>query len=486
MKWALSSCLVVAVLVSGVEAREWTDASTNKKIEADFVQRIGEKVVLRLAGDGKIYTVPLARLSEADRSFVETAKASGSVLDRYVAKSREIVVDTTGNDRWSAAIRSDPNNPKHYTRRGMARVAKGEHEAAIKDFSKALTLNPKDPDAYNGRGKAHAAADQPVKAHNDFGKAIDHDAKLASAFRNRADNMKALAGTPEGKVLLDEARSKLKKKWEAMASKNNKVSPWQPLNSTTGPMTAEMMALGLAKRDYKYAEMIAWDHDYALGLTGGGGYGVSGGGVSIGIGGGVGAAVGPAVIGGQAPLTVYPETVVKGEPITLIADLAKLQLGMPQKVGANGRPVFSGGKIKTPVKEGIEAVDFYRDIDGDGNLDTAKDQYIGSDTNAKDGFSIEAPTQTFALGENVFFAEPRGAEGSDKKAGPDLGSVASKLEQAAKDERTIAKDVCECEDFDETASKALRDDQRGVQSKARSVMKALKNSARKPTRSSKK
>jgi tetratricopeptide (TPR) repeat protein len=475
MKWALSSWLVVVLVVSAVEAREWTDASTNKKIDAEFVQRIGDKVVLRLPGDGKLYTVPLSRLCAADRTFVETAKAGASVLDRYVEKSREIVVDTSGDDRWSAAIRSDPNNPTHYTRRGMARVAKGEHDAAIKDFSKALSLNPKDPDAYNGRGKAYAKAGQPVKAHNDFGKAIEMDAKLASAFRHRADNMKALAETPEGKELLDEARSKLKKKWEAMAAHNNKVSPWQPLNSTTGPITADMLALGLAKRDYKYAEMLTWDADYNLGLNGG--VSIGGGGVSIGIGGGgVGAAVGVGVVGGQAPLTIYPETVIKGEPITLIADMKSLQLGMPQKVGANGRPVYSGGKIKTPVKEGVEAVDFYRDIDGDGNLDTAKDQYIGSDTNAKDGFSIEAPTQTFALGENVFFAEPRGAEGSDKKAGPDYNTVASKLEQAAKDERTIAADAAEGE-LSEDSSKALRDDQRGVQSKARSVMKALKATA---------
>lgn len=480
-----AACLfcAAAFLVSGTTtAREWTDASSNKTIEADLVQQLGDKVVLRLATDGKLYTVPVNRLSAADQAFLKTAggkPAGGSVLDKYIAKSREVVVDTSGSDRWSTAIRSDPNNPTNYVRRGMARVAKGDYEAGIKDYAKAISLDPKNADAYNGRGRAYAKAGEPVKAHNDFNRAIDLDGKLASAYRYRADNMKALAETETGKEMLEEAKTKLKKKWEAMARDNDKVSPWQPLNSTKGPMTANELAIGLANRDYKYAEMLAWDSDYGLGLVGGGGGAGAGAGVGVGVGAGTGVAVGPAVVGGQQPLVVYPEAVVKGTPVTLIADQRAMQIGMPQKIGANGRPMMSGGKIKAPLKEGVEAVDFYRDSDGDGNLQVESDQYLGSDTDARDGFSIEAPTNSFALGENVFYAVPRGAEGTDRKAGPDLASVADRLERAAQEERTIAAEAAQAgpTGLEGEGAKPLRDDQRGVQSTARSVMRDVKNSA---------
>lgn len=483
MRWASLSCIAAIVIgaipFAALEAREWTDATTNKTIEADLVQKMGDKVVLRLNSDGKLYTVPINRLSQADQTYLQSApgKPAGSVLDRYIAKSREVVVDTSGSDRWSTAIRSDPNNPANYVRRGMSRVAKGDYETGIKDYAKAISLDPKNADAYNGRGRAYAKSGDSVKAHNDYNKAIDLDGKLASAYRNRADNMEALAKTPEGKAMLDEAKSRLQKKWENMARDNDKVSPWQPLNSTKGPMTANDLAIGLSKRDYKYAEMLAWDADRSLGLVGGGG-GVSigvGGGAGIGVGAGTGYAVGSGVAGGQAPLVVYPETVIKGTPVTLIADQRAMQIGMPVKIGANGRPVMSGGKIKAPTKEGVEAVDFYRDSDGDGNLSTDSDQYLGSDTDSRDGFSIEAPSGSFALGENIFFAIPRGAEGTDKKAGPDLSTVADRLERAAKEERTIAAEAGQ--GVSEDNAKALRDDQRGVQSTARAVMKAIKNSA---------
>jgi tetratricopeptide (TPR) repeat protein len=465
------------IFAGQASARTWTDSSGDRQIEAEFVRKLGDKVVVRLAGNGKLYEIPLNRLSPEDQTFVEGAGGSSEgLLKRLARQPRDIVVDTSGSDRFSAAIRSDPNNPDHYVRRGMSRLAKGDYADAEIDFSKAVQLDPKSADAYNGRGQAYAKLEKADKAHTDFNQAIELDPNLASAYQRRGDNMPALAKTPLGEKLIGDAKDKLKKKWNAMDLDNQKKTPWQPLNSTKGPMTADMLALAMKKRDYEFAEMVRWQNGYRLGIGG-----IGGGGVGIGVGGGYGVGSGVAVGTGVAingPLTLYPETVYKGDPLTLVADATALNSGMPTKIGPNGRAVRIGaGKI--PAKEDIASVDFYRDSNGDGQLAEDIDQYLGTDSNPQDGFSVEIPTWQLPLGNSNFFALPKGAEGTAKDAGPDLTSVADRLEEAAKEERAVAAQAAAAQEsgLEAPAAGSLRENQRGVGSATRSVMKSIRKSA---------
>jgi hypothetical protein len=64
--------LALAVLVY---AREWTDGTGQFKIEAEFVAVSGDKVRLKKP-DGSLVEVPLERLSDSDRRFVEAQRAS--------------------------------------------------------------------------------------------------------------------------------------------------------------------------------------------------------------------------------------------------------------------------------------------------------------------------------------------------------------------------------------------------------------------------
>jgi len=56
-----------------IAAREWT-SNDGKKLEAEFVSATAEAVLVRRAGDGRDVSLPLARLSEADRQWVGTQK----------------------------------------------------------------------------------------------------------------------------------------------------------------------------------------------------------------------------------------------------------------------------------------------------------------------------------------------------------------------------------------------------------------------------
>lgn len=70
--------LVIVVLAFGIgslsEARTWTDASGTRSIEAEFIKRDGENVVLRMP-NGTISQFSIARLSEQDQNFVKQQPA---------------------------------------------------------------------------------------------------------------------------------------------------------------------------------------------------------------------------------------------------------------------------------------------------------------------------------------------------------------------------------------------------------------------------
>ncbi|MEM8953848.1 MAG: serine hydrolase [Verrucomicrobiota bacterium] len=71
--------MVLAVVSHGTislaPVRTWTDAGSGRTIEADFVSATKTTVTLKRNADGKQFTLPLDRLSQEDRAFIQSQLA---------------------------------------------------------------------------------------------------------------------------------------------------------------------------------------------------------------------------------------------------------------------------------------------------------------------------------------------------------------------------------------------------------------------------
>src|SRR5438128_7669797 len=75
----------------------------------------------------------------------------------------------------------------YYNNRGLAREAKGDHDGAIADYSRAIELDPKFAvGAYSNRGLAKQAKGDLDGAIADYNRAIELDPKLAIFYYLRA------------------------------------------------------------------------------------------------------------------------------------------------------------------------------------------------------------------------------------------------------------------------------------------------------------
>ncbi|MFT7643182.1 MAG: hypothetical protein ACI9G1_004947, partial [Pirellulaceae bacterium] len=419
MRKAACCLLLVAMVASAAEARVWTSSSGKARIEAEYVGFESGKVKLRFVRSGKEVLMALESLSLDDQKFVEQARTEQRI--------NSVAADA---DQFTKAIAQDPSKAGPYILRGMMRINKGEAEAALEDFQAALKIAPTNADALNGRGKAHSKLGKVVDAHHDFNEAIKQNKDLPSAYRNRADNLRKLARSPESVPELDEEIERFGRNMHFAYSSNTRKTPWQPLNSTAGPTTPNMVLRQMAKFDLDKAR----DLELAGYGGGGGGYGIGGygaGGPGYGV--GVG---GPGYGVLQAGLKVYPEQVVKGEVVTLVADPEELVKGMPSVVKPGKRG--TGNAFDASAGNGIEAVDFYRDANNDGQLNPSTDVLLATDEDASDGFSAEVSTSAFPLGPQSYFAVPKGAEGTgeptdaEKQAAAQLKLTESLLTKTAK------------------------------------------------------
>ena len=68
--------------------------------------------------------------------------------------------------------KSRPSDDAAFVKRGMARQQKGEHDAAIADFTKAIELNPECVQAYASRGVSKDAKGDTAGAKADYSKSI--------------------------------------------------------------------------------------------------------------------------------------------------------------------------------------------------------------------------------------------------------------------------------------------------------------------------
>jgi tetratricopeptide (TPR) repeat protein len=89
-------------------------------------------------------------------------------------------------DLLDEILNADPEDRLALLARGSVYLKMDNTENAIRDFSKAIELNPNHPKAYHLRGLAREMAGENDQALADFGKAIDIDPEYGAAFYSRA------------------------------------------------------------------------------------------------------------------------------------------------------------------------------------------------------------------------------------------------------------------------------------------------------------
>jgi tetratricopeptide (TPR) repeat protein len=432
MRFFALGLIVVAWMATTASARVWTNAVGNK-IEAEYLGVEQGMVKLAIRESGRVTNVPLGQLSEADQKWVQEQVAKAEAEARAAAGPP---------DRFTQAIMDDPTNPQHYLTRGIAMASRGNFDGAVRDFTKAIELDPENANAHNGRGLAYHRAGDLVAAQQDFNEAIKLDPALQSAYQNRGRNLQQLAldktrSVPE----LDEEIERWQRFWNYARQANLRNTPWQPLNATKGDVSRPAIMLQMAQTDLEFARNL---HRHYGGHHGGhGGHGGHGHGCSCPACSGTACAHcndrGCAACNGGKPapgLGVYPPQVMKGETITLVANAAMLAQGMPTEAKPGRKPGPNAPRIP------VDSVDFYRDVDGDGIFNAATDQYLGTDSDGSQGFSLEVSTAAFPPGPQSYFAVPRGGAGSGSGSSPqEMMAAAQRLEQAAQRQQAVA-DAC--------------------------------------------
>ena len=80
----------------------------------------------------------------------------------------------------------DSKNAGAYYNQGIARLEKGENDAAISDLTKAIKMRPRFAMAHFYRGRAYLGKGEHDKALSDLTEAIELDPALAVAYGERA------------------------------------------------------------------------------------------------------------------------------------------------------------------------------------------------------------------------------------------------------------------------------------------------------------
>ncbi|MBI4231609.1 tetratricopeptide repeat protein [Candidatus Peregrinibacteria bacterium] len=87
---------------------------------------------------------------------------------------------------YDKALELDPNNPKIYCNRAVARVYLNDIEGAIADCDRAIQLQPMYSGAYCNRGMAKASMGNYKGALLDFEKAVELNPAIPEGWNNRA------------------------------------------------------------------------------------------------------------------------------------------------------------------------------------------------------------------------------------------------------------------------------------------------------------
>ncbi|HEY1064488.1 MAG TPA: tetratricopeptide repeat protein, partial [Pirellulales bacterium] len=127
--------------------------------------------------------------TELDRGSIAwpatVAKVNGTWLkvgDGWIRQS-DALTPEAAVEFYTAQIRKNPKSPEGWLRRGEARAAMYDSEAALKDLNYAIKLNPKDAQAYVVRSGAQMGSAAQLK---DLDTAIEIDPRCAEAYLARA------------------------------------------------------------------------------------------------------------------------------------------------------------------------------------------------------------------------------------------------------------------------------------------------------------
>lgn len=245
MRVITTSVILVGLLASSVSARTWTDAGGTRTVDAKYLGFEHGQVKLQFTGTGKTVLVPPGALSEEDQRFI----------NEQVEREQAINEAAEGPpDPFTLAIRNEPTNPMHYIARGKARTSDGDLDGAIKDFTKAIELDSRDPTIYNARGIAYQRKNQLIAAGRDLDKAIELDPRYATGYRNRSENLRKLALDKKQSVPeLDAAIEKWQRFWNHARKDNLRRAPWQPVSSTKGDVSRQVVLWQMAKIDTEFA-----------------------------------------------------------------------------------------------------------------------------------------------------------------------------------------------------------------------------------------
>jgi hypothetical protein len=121
--------LVLLISTSQIQAREWT-AKDGRKLEADFVSLVGNKVTLRPAG-GRTITILLTLLSPADQQWIKSQSNAPAARPPEFAAGKTYVCDFQSDD-WSTAWNlGNPNLPRNFAVAASFPAQKSPAERAL-------------------------------------------------------------------------------------------------------------------------------------------------------------------------------------------------------------------------------------------------------------------------------------------------------------------------------------------------------------------
>lgn len=130
----------------------------------------------------------------ADASLIDSIRKKGQIV-----KVSNISASVDGNPK-PETVQPPPPDFAFYEKRAAASAAKGEHDAAITDYTKAVEMNATSVTAFLGRGVLYSGKKQYDLAVSDYGKVLEILPRNTPALAGRADAYEKL-----GKLDLAEA-----------------------------------------------------------------------------------------------------------------------------------------------------------------------------------------------------------------------------------------------------------------------------------------
>lgn len=144
-----------------------------------------KKITITIAILAVLVGLPTFSMAAPD-PYPGKAMASMSVaeLERAADDARAQKDYRLAIDYFQAAVRKDPKNAVLFNKMGMAKLKKGESNAARSDFQKAFKLNPKFADALNNIGAVDYQQKRMGSAVKFFKKAVALDETRATFHVN--------------------------------------------------------------------------------------------------------------------------------------------------------------------------------------------------------------------------------------------------------------------------------------------------------------